>query len=527
MEFISSKINATLAEPDKLDFQSPLTVGLSALVAFVFSFFIYVSSSPRIHPKAPAFTSDMTTILGATGFTTRPWSFWVNSFKESKTGNFSFWLGRRHIVGITGHAARKMFYDHPALDFVSGAIILPFGVHFWPPIHDIFKPGLHSGRNNTFFLRRMADLMKTEPLAKYFPDLLQDARDGVEALLLNNPKAVTKPPEIWRAVFRQNVRLLFSSQVANNPNLFRRAATNVDTLLHTVSHWNVLYSWLPAPSYIRRRLARRELVKLATEVVDERLKRGGCHLDDPIQQLIENGDKREHMIEFFVSVMFISTTNAHVIAGQLLNIMAIHPEWQEKVYKELKAVGDAHSHNRDLPLVDKLARVPMEVWESTASFPTFDLVLKETIRMWTSFGVTRLNTSSEPIPIPGSDEVVPGNTFVIYNSSEVNFSEELYPNPTKFDPERFTEGREEFRKQPYGFLGWGQGKHPCAGIRWAKLQQLIIVAHALAMYKWSCCDENGGPDPYAKHRRELDSGKFFVLPPMYAKLEPRDETYYK
>ena len=61
--------------------------------------------------------------------------------------------------------------------------------------------------------------------------------------------------------------------------------------------------------------------------------------------------------------------------------MAIHPEWQQKVYKEIKAVGDAHSHNRDEPLVDKLAKVPLEVWEATVSFPSFDLVLKETIRM--------------------------------------------------------------------------------------------------------------------------------------------------
>lgn len=327
---------------------------------------------------------------------------------------------------------------------------MPFGVHFWPPIHDIFKPGFHGGRSNTFFLRRMVDMMKTEPLTKSLPDLLRDARKGSEVLMVDNLKAVVKPPEIWRAVFKQNVRLLFSNQVADDASRFRRAVTNVDILLHTVSHWNVLFSWLPAPSYIRRRLARRELVKLATEVVDERLKRTNGRADDPVQELIDNGDNREHMIEFFVSVMFISTTNAHVIAGQLLNIMAIHPEWQEKVYKEIKTVGDAHSHDRDEPLVDKLAKIPLEVWESTVSFPTFDLVLKETIRMWTSFGVTRLNTSSDPIPIPGSNEVIPGNTFVIYNSSEVNFSEELYPNPTKFDPERFTEGREEFRKQTYG-----------------------------------------------------------------------------
>jgi len=71
-------------------------------------------------------------------------------------------------------------------------------------------------------------------------------------------------------------------------------------------------------------------------------------------------------------------------------------------------------------------------------------------------------------------------------------------------------------------LGWGQGRHPCAGIRWAKLQQTIVVVYALAMYKWSCCTETGEPDPYIKHRRELDSDRFFVLPPMFAKLEDRE-----
>jgi hypothetical protein len=74
MDFNTPKVNATAAPPDGLpDFQSPLTIGLSTLVAFVFSLLVYVSSSPKVHPKAPAFTSDMTTFLGATGFTTRPW----------------------------------------------------------------------------------------------------------------------------------------------------------------------------------------------------------------------------------------------------------------------------------------------------------------------------------------------------------------------------------------------------------------------------------------------------------------------
>lgn len=42
-------------------------------------------------------------------------------------------------------------------------------------------------------------------------------------------------------------------------------------------------------------------------------------------------------------------------------------------------------------------------------------------------------------------------------------------------------------------MGWGVGRHPCIGMRWAKIQQNIILAYALAMYEWSGCDENGQP----------------------------------
>lgn len=40
-------------------------------------------------------------------------------------------------------------------------------------------------------------------------------------------------------------------------------------------------------------------------------------------------------------------------------------------------------------------------------------------------------------------------------------------------------------------MGWGGGRHPCIGMRWAKIQQNIILAYALALYKWNGCDEHG------------------------------------
>lgn len=77
-------------------------------------------------------------------------------------------------------------------------------------------------------------------------------------------------------------------------------------------------------------------------------------------------------------------------------------------------------------------------------------------------------------------------------------------------------------------FGWGAGMHPCAGKRWGKLQQHILIAHALAAYKWTSCDANGKPDPYAAARQdfgaELDSEAKFALPKAYCKMERREQV---
>jgi cytochrome P450 len=70
--------------------------------------------------------------------------------------------------------------------------------------------------------------------------------------------------------------------------------------------------------------------------------------------------------------------------------------------------------------------------------------------MFNAFPMFRLNVGSNPIPIPGTGEVIPAGSFASYNITDVHYNEELYPNPTMFDPDRFREGREEFRKQTYG-----------------------------------------------------------------------------
>lgn len=61
-------------------------------------------------------------------------------------------------------------------------------------------------------------------------------------------------------------------------------------------------------------------------------------------------------------------------------------------------------------------------------------------------------------------------------------------------------------------------------MRWAKLQQNIIIAYSLAMYQWKKSDENGQVVTDVVHKRpsELNSHQGTVIPSAFCKLEPRE-----
>ncbi|KKA17947.1 Uncharacterized protein T310_8106 [Rasamsonia emersonii CBS 393.64] len=518
MDF-TSKINLAWMDLHSDHLQSPVTLGLAGFVATLISFLAYLSYTPRVDKRSPAFTSDTVPFVGSWGFFTRKQIFWDNAVAESKTGNFSFWLGKHHVVGVSGEAARKMYLDHRDLDFVAGAALVGHGPDFVPPIHEIFHPTFHNGRS--YFQRRLIDLLKSEQLAKRLPRARSDARAAFEALA-KNPSGVMNPSyTCYRIVVKQCVRLVCTDEISDDPKLLERCLGYLTILQSTTSIHTVAVPWLPSLSYMKRRYGRYGLRSLVTPIVSRRMKKGTPRVDDALQVLIDNGDSKEYIINFLISILFISTANAGVLAGAMLNIMAHHPDWQEKIYGEIKAAAAAHSKNKDAPLVDQLDSIPLEAWDS--SFPSLDLCFEEAIRMWVAFPMIRLNTAPDPIPIPGTDEVIPAGSFASYNTTDVHFNEELYPNPARYDPNRFREGRQEFKKQTYGFVGWGQGRHPCLGMRWAKMQQHIIIAYALAMFKWSGCDANGQPNPHFDRKTDMNSHAPSLPQGLYCKHVPREK----
>ncbi|KAF8852512.1 putative cytochrome P450 [Acephala macrosclerotiorum] len=476
-----------------LDGFQPQTIMSTSFIAIFASFLVYLSYTPKVDKRAPAFTSEAVPFIGSWNFFTQKMGFWKRSMAKSKTGNFSFWLGKNHIVGVSGEAARKMYLDSRNLHLIKGITLIGHGPDFIngrsTVIHDIWKGTGSSGR--TYAQRRLLDLQRSDLLTKRLPRVTRDARSAFEAMS-TSPSGVTNPSKTcFRIVVKQGARIVGADEIADDPNLLKALLGYMPILQFTNSLHLLAFPWLSYFSfaYWKRRFGRWGLTRIVVPLVNRRMAKDAPRVDDALQTLIDSGDSKDFITNFMISMLFIAGANTGVISGSMLNIVAHHPDWQEKIYAEIKASAAAYCTDKNMPLVDQLDSLPLEAWEQMSA--SIDLCYTEAIRMWVAFPMGRFNDTSNPIPIPGSDEVIPPGSYACYNTIDAHYNEKLYPEPMKWDPERWREGRKEFERETYGFMGWGAGRHPCIGMRWAKLQQNIILAYALALYKWSGCDENG------------------------------------
>lgn len=59
-------------------------------------------------------------IAGALRFYSARSDFFRSAMKHSPTGNFSFYVGKKQIVGLSGPEGRKVFFENRDLGFTEG-----------------------------------------------------------------------------------------------------------------------------------------------------------------------------------------------------------------------------------------------------------------------------------------------------------------------------------------------------------------------------------------------------------------------
>jgi len=172
--------------------------------------------------------------------------------------------------------------------------------------------------------------------------------------------------------------------------------------------------------------------------------------------------------------------------------LAIHPEWREKCKEEIRDLFFRHLGDTlsSAPLSEKLRAIPISAWED--ELPVLEACTRESQRITINGAAIRRNLWGE---IKIGKQVVKRGDFLTYSLGDVHLDPECYPEPYKYDPGRWLRP-DPVPNVPYPFLGWGVGRHPCTGMRVAKLEMKLILAMFLTRYEFDLVDKDGKfPNP--------------------------------
>lgn len=188
--------------------------------------------------------------------------------------------------------------------------------------------------------------------------------------------------------------------------------------------------------------------------------------------------------------------------GNTLYEMALNQEIQDKLREEIWEYEEKN-HGEWL-------------YETIKQMKYLDKVFNETLRKYPALPFLSRETT-EDYKFEGIDLTLPKDTMVWIPVFSIHRDPDIYPDPEKYDPERFSEEMSEQRNQ-FHYLPFGHGPRNCIGARFAVYQTKVGLIKILRNYKVDVCDQT--PIPY-----EYDPFSFILAPKngLYLKFSKVDK----
>ncbi|KAJ3656516.1 hypothetical protein Zmor_015588 [Zophobas morio] len=120
-------------------------------------------------------------------------------------------------------------------------------------------------------------------------------------------------------------------------------------------------------------------------------------------------------------------------------------------------------------------------YEDIFKLPYLDQVFNETLRLYPVLGFFN-RMCVKPYKVPSTDVVIEKGTPVLIPVLGLQRDPEYFPDPMRFDPERFREGQLHV---PCTFLPFGEGPRFCIGMRYGKLQTKLGIAALVSRFRFS------------------------------------------
>jgi len=263
--------------------------------------------------------------------------------------------------------------------------------------------------------------------------------------------------------------------------------------------------YLPIPSFWKRDRARRRLVQYL-QTIFERREAAGSESTDLFQVLrrIENVDGTprypvDTITGMFISLMFAGHHTTSTTSSWALLELCRHPEWMARVVDELDSI---YADGREVS------------YQALREIPTLERVFKETLRLHPPLIMLMRHVVSD---FEYKDWVIEAGKTVAVSIAVSNRMPECFPEPARFDPDRYAPGREE-DQQLFAWIPFGGGRHRCVGAAFAMMQIKAIFSLLLRRYRFELAQ------PAATYRSDHSKMVVQLAQPCRVRYQRRTEA---
>ena len=261
----------------------------------------------------------------------------------------------------------------------------------------------------------------------------------------------------------------FRDQLAPVGKEFAKAFQDLEKGTDALAYVN---PYLPLPSFRRRDKARLRLVELITTILEDR-KSQGMKCRDLLQVmdtvLDENGERkfsRSEITGMIIGMMLAGHHTSQATASWALIELLRNPECSRRVVDEL---DDLYADGREVS------------HQALREIPLLEGVIKETLRLHPPLIILMRKVMYD---FHYGDVTIEAGKLAAVSPAVSNRLPEVFPDPHRFDIDRYSDERREDAKNPWTWIPFGAGRHKCVGSAFAVMQMKAIFSILLRRYEF-------------------------------------------
>lgn len=344
---------------------------------------------------------------------------------------------------------KSVIYKQTLAEYLGNGLLISDG-DYWKRQRRLAQPAFHTQRIAAY-AETMSDY-SARMLATWQPGQTRNVADDMMKLTLY---IVAKT--------------LFDADVSGQSD---RVAEALEVLLHSVIEQSQIIirlpDWIPTPARARKKWSIEALHRFTMDIIRER-RASGEDKGDLLSMFLlaqdeDGGGMSDVQVRDEALTIFLAghETTANALTWTLY-LLSQHPEVEARLHEEVDRVLAGRQPG--------LADVPQLAYT--------EQVLKESMRLYPpawSFARQPL----ENVELGGY--TIPARSTVVISSYVIHRDPRFFPDPERFDPERFAPHNEE-QIHKYAYLPFGGGPRICIGNNFAMMEAKLILASIAQRYR--------------------------------------------